>query len=402
MFRQSTARRGRLAVIGAALSAVMILTSCGSSGGDTAEGAPSAQGQGQVYKVGFPALLSGAAAFAGKPIAQGAEVAVEEINETGFLGQGSTVELKIEDIKSDPAKAIALYRQYATDGAVGVLCCGLSNEAGALAPVIRQSKVPAIVTSAILDGLASPPSLFRPVVLPSSPGGVYDKFVDSMAKAEGYKTAVVVVNGDVDAMVADGKVWAAAMERNGVKVLQTVAVGSADRDFTAPATQIEALAPDVVVASTLGTPTALLARSLRDRGYDKRILSSYGASGPALFDAGGSGLAGLAFATPFAADHPVNDTARKFTERYTAKFNAAPDMFAAQGYTAMWLLALGMKNAGASPTPESVGQGLSQVTTQESVYGNLRYEGGQAILDSPGVYLEWTKDGKFSELSNGS
>ncbi|GAA1019464.1 ABC transporter substrate-binding protein [Acrocarpospora pleiomorpha] len=398
MSRQTTARRGtRLAVVSAALSAVMILASCGTSGDD----APGAAAEGQVYKVGFPALLTGAAAFAGKPIVQGAEVAVEEINQTAFLGQGATVELKVEDIKSDPAKAIALYRQYATEGAAGVLCCGLSNEAGALAPVIRQSKVPAIVTSAILEGLASPPHLFRPVVLPSSPGGVYDKFVDSMAKAEAYKTAVVVVNGDVDAMVADGKVWQAALERNGVKVLETIAVGSADRDFTATATQIEAQAPDVVVASTLGTPTALLARSLRDRGYDKRILSSYGASGPALFDAGGAGLAGLAFATPFAADHPVNDTAKKFTERYRAKFNAAPDMFAAQGYTAMWLLAMGLKNAGAGAAPEAVGQGLAKVATQESVYGGLRYEGGQAILESPGVYLEWTADGKFSAIGNG-
>ncbi|MET8053678.1 ABC transporter substrate-binding protein [Streptosporangium sp. NPDC005286] len=370
---------------------MMILTSCGSSGG-------SGPDEGQVYKVGFPALLSGAAAFAGKPIANGAELAAEEINQTGFLGEGATVELKVEDIKSDPAKAIALYRQYVADGASGVLCCGLSSEAGALAPVIRQSKTPGVVTSAILDGLASPPDLFRPVILPSTPGGVYDKFVDNMVKAEGYKTAVLVVNGDNDAMVADGKVWKSAMERNGVQVLDTVSTSAADRDFTAPAAQIEAKKPDVVISSMLGLSSSLLARSLRERGYDKRILSSYGASGPVLFETGGAGLKGLAFATPFAAGHSANETAKKFTDLYTKKFGAEPDMFAAQGYTAMWLLAEGLKKSG-DPSPEAVGKALSQITTQDTVYGQLRYENGQAVLDDPGVYLEWTGDGKLALLN---
>ena len=124
-----TNRRGmrRILVAGVATLVAVAAVGCSSDEGS---------GDGSTYLVGFPALTSGPAALAGVPIVEGAQLAVKEINETGFLGEGAEIELKHSDIKSDPAQAIALYRQYVADGASAVLCCGLSSEAGALAPVI--------------------------------------------------------------------------------------------------------------------------------------------------------------------------------------------------------------------------------------------------------------------------
>ncbi len=125
--------RAAIAVITAA--SLFGLAGC-ASGDSSGEGGEEAV----TYVVGFPALLSGPAAFAGVPIADGAKLAVKEINESGYLGEGSTIDLKIDDIKGDPAQAIALFNQYAADGASGILCCGLSSEAGALAPVITEQE----------------------------------------------------------------------------------------------------------------------------------------------------------------------------------------------------------------------------------------------------------------------
>ncbi|WP_439590947.1 ABC transporter substrate-binding protein [Microbacterium sp.] len=398
MSQFSSLRTVRSRALIAAVAATMVvgLVGCTSSDGGGGEGGG---GEAVEYVVGFPALLSGPAAFAGVPIADGAKLAVKEINESGYLGEGSTIDLKIDDIKGDPAQAIALFNQYAADGASGILCCGLSSEAGALAPVITDAQTPAIVTSAILAGLADPPYIYRPVILPSQEGGMYDQFIDTVVPAEGIETAVIVVTADNDGMVGDSKVWAAALERNGVEIVKTIETSGADTNFTQAATEIEALDPDAVIGSTLGTPSALLAKSMRERGYDKPFLTTYGVDSEALFTTSGGGLEGTIFMSPFHAGFSTNETATAFVEAYEAEYDAVPDMYGAQGYTAMWLMAMGIKAAG-SADPEDVATALEGITEQDSVYGPLMYEGGQASLDGPGVYLVWQADGILKEWND--
>ncbi|GAA1854223.1 ABC transporter substrate-binding protein [Microbacterium koreense] len=385
-------RRGLVAVVAAA--SLVALAGCASDDQPSGEGSEAVE-----YVVGFPAILSGPAAFAGVPIADGAKLAVKEINESGFLGEGSTIDLKIDDIKGDPAQAIALFNQYAADGASGILCCGLSSEAGALAPVITDKSTPAVVTSAILAGLADPPYIYRSVILPSEPGGMYDQFVDAIVPGEDIKTAVVVVTADNDGMVGDAKVWTEALERNGVEILKTIETSAADTNYTQAATEIEALNPDAVIGSTLGTPSALLAKSMRERGYDQPFLTSYGVDSEELFTTSGGGLEGTIFMSPFHAGFNTNEEAVTFVEAYEAEYGEIPDMYGAQGYTAMWLLAQGLKAAG-DPDPQKVAETLEGITSQDSVYGPLTYSGGQASLDGPGVYLVWQADGTLEEWND--
>lgn len=387
MNRRRSGARGGLRWLPAALLPLSLLAACGSSAESEEEA---------TYSVGFPALLSGSASFAGIPISQGAQLAVQEINESGYLGEGRTVRLDVADTKVDPAQAIALYRQYASDGYSAVLCCGLSAEAGALAPVISSSGVPAVVTSAILPDLADPPNIFRSHVLPSQDGGLYDQFVDTVVPAEGHETAVMVVNADNDAMVEDGEVWESALERNAVRVTRTISTNTADTSYTGVATEIAAADPDVVVASTIGSSTALLAKALRERGYDKRILTSYGADGRAVFEASGGGAVGVTFAAPFHAEFTENERAERFTRAYREEFDADPDMWSAQGYTAMWFIAQGLRDAG-SADPRDVGAALTGIDSQDTVFGPLSYTEGQASLSAAGVLLEWTEGGVLRE-----
>lgn len=381
--------RQRAALTTLLLAAAAGLTACGSDddGGD---------GGATTYRVGAPIVQSGPGAFAGEPVAQGMELAVEEINESGFLGDDATVELEIADTAGDPAQAIAAFKQFEADEVAGVLCCTLGGEAGALAPLLQDSPVPAVVTVSILEGLADPPHLFRPFEVPSVPGGTYDEFLDAVLADSGYDSAVMVVNNDNDAMVQDGEIYEAGLERNGVRLLDTVAIATAETAFTGVATQVVSADPDVVVASTIGSSTAGLARALRERGYDGPIVSNVGADSRAAYDASGGAMAGVVFPTPYHADFSRNDLAADFAESYEESYGAAPDMFAAQGYTAMWLLATGLRDA-ASTDPADVGSALAEVTEQDSVYGTLTYTDGQAEVTEPAHHLVWGEDGAVTE-----
>ncbi|TQJ29941.1 amino acid/amide ABC transporter substrate-binding protein (HAAT family) [Microbacterium sp. SLBN-146] len=376
--RTSTRRLSVAAIV----ATVVVLAACApGDGNEDADGAT-------VYSVVAPLVQSGPGAFAGIPVTQGIELAIAEVNASDFLGDGATIEMEFVDTAGDPAKAIAAYREAEASGAAGVLCCTLGGEAGALQPLLSESTLPGVVTVSILDGLADPPHLFRPFEVPSAPGGTYDEFLDAVFGAGAYSSAVMVVNNDNDAMVQDSSIYAEGLARNGVELRETVEVPVVETSYVGPATQIIALDPDVVVASTIGSSTANLAKALRERGFDRPIVSNVGADSRAAFDASAGAMAGTIFPTPFHADYPVNDRGAAFAAAYEDEYGTAPDMFAAQGYTAAWLLATAIRDAGTGD-PAAVGEALSAIGEQESVYGRIIYVGGQAEVEETALHLVW-------------
>ena len=74
-------------------------------------------------------------AFAGVPHENGLKLAIDEINSTGFLGDGVTLEFLIEDAGGDQPTAISITDSYvANDDVLGIVCCALSSVAGAIQP----------------------------------------------------------------------------------------------------------------------------------------------------------------------------------------------------------------------------------------------------------------------------
>ena len=385
---QVASRRSLAAGLAAATALAVTVAGCGS--GDSAGEAT------KKVLVGAAISTSGPAAFAGVPVRQGIELAVEQANAEGVLGDGVQIELKVVDVAADPAAAIAAYRQFEADGAAGVLCCTLGGEAGALRPVMTKSVTPGVVTVSILEGLADPPHLFRPFEIPSKPGGIYDEFLDAVVGDTGFETAVMVVNDDNEAMVQDSRVYADALGRNKVRLLDTINAATAETSFTSVATSIVAKNPDLVVASTIGSSTAALARSLRERGYDKPIVSNVGADSAAAYKASAGMMEGTVFPTPYHADFPVNDAGAAFAKDYQAAYGSKPDMFAAHGYTAAQMLITAIADAD-SHDPEAVGKALSALTSMESVYGDLTFASGQAEVKDSARHLVWGADAKVTE-----
>ena len=73
-----------------------------------AETEAAAGAEGGTLKIGVIGPLTGAAAAYGNAVANGAELAVKEINEAGGVN-GMMLELKAEDDENDPEKSINAY-----------------------------------------------------------------------------------------------------------------------------------------------------------------------------------------------------------------------------------------------------------------------------------------------------
>ena len=107
-------KRSMSVLLAAAMCSAM-LTGCGSTAADTAADASaateatasSASAEGvNVFKIGGTSPLTGAAAIYGNAVKNGAQIAVDEINEAGGSVQ---FELKYEDDENDPEKAVSAY-----------------------------------------------------------------------------------------------------------------------------------------------------------------------------------------------------------------------------------------------------------------------------------------------------
>ncbi len=342
-----------------------------------------------TYRIGFQSLTSGPAAFAGVPLAQGARLAIKELNDTGALGEGVELELIEQDAGGDPAAAIAAVNGMLAEGVSGVLCCALSSVAGSVKPLLIEGQTPGIITSAILPGLPEAPYMYRPVLLLSETA--YPQLVDAVVAGGGIETAVIGVTADNDGMAADADVWASALEDAGVTVAGRIDTSAGDTDFAGPATQVLDLNPDVFVGSLLGEEATLFIKALRDRGFEGEIISNYGPSNDNNYEVAGDALAGTKFPIAFSTlnEDPMVQT---FAELYEAEYGTAPDIFAAQGYAAAKLLVEGIVRAGTGDAP-AVAEALAGIDTFDSVFGTLTFNNGQAELAGDALLLEWVEGG---------
>lgn len=349
----------------------------------------------ESLRIGLINPTTGAASWAGVPIQQGAETAIAEINDSGVLG-GYTLELTSSDSEGDPAKAISQYRGLVSDGYLAVICCTISSEAGSFAQLAMTAKMPTVTNGATLDGLNSPPYLYRTVVLPAAPGGMYEQVVDAVVAEEDVSTAVVVQTADNEGNVADAERWTDDLASEGVDVLEVIDTFQTDTDFTVPATKIASLDPDLVVFSTQGPKSATMVKLLRERGFEGLAASSYGVAVPTVFEVGGPSLEGTIFPLPFS---PLgeSDITKAFVERYTEQWGVEPDLYSAQGYNAVMLLAEGIKAAGENVDRESLAKALAGLKKFEMVSGNVvDMIDGQATLADQVLIAQWNADGTQS------
>lgn len=344
-----------------------------------------------TYQLGFEAILTGSGAFAGIPMANAVEIAVDEINETEFLGAGAVLEVQREDGSGDQATVVNIGNQFVGDDSIlGVLCCVFSSTTGAVKPLLDGAGLPSVVISAVLPSATEGDFMFRSR---PDPAPIKRESVHVTHHAFGYETAVVAVTGDNDGMVAEGDLYAEELQSLGVEVLDTVEAFEADTDYSGPATQIAAAEPDVVFISMLGNQIPLLVRDLRERGYEGEIVTNEATQNRDSFDVAGDAIVGTVFPVAFFAGNDTPET-QQFVERYETEFDIAPDEFASMAYNAVWMLARGLR-AGGEGTREALAEGLASIRSMPSSMGELTFdEDGQASIAEVS-YLQWNAEGEL-------
>ncbi|TYR30527.1 ABC transporter substrate-binding protein [Mesorhizobium microcysteis] len=374
--------------LGAALAAAAF-SLAGSAWADPAPG---------QYNIGIISDDTGPLAAAGISYHRGADLAIEEINANGFAGEGVTLNLLVKDSATDAARAVQAMTQFAADRTVlATTCCIITPIAGALSPIAMNNNLPLVIYGATREGLPQEPYVTSVVALPGPQEVMMSERLASELKP---KRVAYYTTGDNDIFLARAHAVKAVFEEAGAETVAEISTLANDTDFTGPATQGMGTNPDVIMVMTTQQPAVGIISALRQRGYEGLIGTSEVISPPAIYQKSGDLIEGIPFALSFQPGLSDSPEATTFIEAYQAKYNELPDVYSAQGYTAIHYIAQGMKAIDGEPTREKLAEEMWKITSiDHNLYGGQEIVNGQAQIPET-LIVNWNSDGEVALWEN--
>ena len=255
-----------------------------------------------------------------------------------------------------------------------------------------EAKTPLVIYGATAPGLPQPPWVYSMTILPGPKDtATAVKVVDAVKP----KTAAYILAADNDAFKGRMNATRQVLEAKGVTTAGVVNVLTRDTDFTAAATQAMGLKPDMILVYATQGAAAGAVTALHDRGYTKTIVGNDVLSPAPIFKKMGDSVVGVPFPVGFSDTIADSPEAKAFIAAYRAKFNAAPDIYSAQGYEVVWFIAQGLKSISGHPTRESLASALAKVSKiDHQVYGGEIMKDGQAETTGT-LVVAWSPEGKI-------
>ena len=327
-------------------------SSAASSG---ASGEPSGAATGDAILIGFPADLSSTYAYYDQPMLEGAQFAVDELNEAGGV-IGRPLELKAVDIRNDPAETSKVTQDLIDEGAVyliGTTGDGISAQ-GALAcsagiPVSTGDGTAATLVGDIGDCAFQ---LLRNDTIQGAVAGDY-------ALAQDYTTAVVVTSPEIPYTQNLPRYFVEVFEQGGGSVVGEEQFQIGAGDFSAVATKIANLGeqPDVIYTPMFPPDTQVFMRQLRQAGVTTPVIGGDGNLDPSLTSAGAAAIDGMVF-TAAVCPAGTDDKVTEFYEAFKASTGSDPSsVVATLGYDEIHIVAKAIEAAG-SAEPAAIMEAL--------------------------------------------
>jgi branched-chain amino acid transport system substrate-binding protein len=332
--------------------------------------------------VGMYGSLTGDGASFGQSSVEGAQLAVEQINNAGGLLGGRKIRLLVEDDQSKPDEASnAVTKLITQDRVVAILGEVASRRSLAAGPVCQKYQKPMISPASTNERVTQIGDyIFRVCFIDPFQGEVLAKFAYNDLKAR--KVAVLKdIQQDYSTGLTD------SIEKNftalGGQVLPPVSYSSGDPDFKAILTQVRAQNPDAILVPGYYPEAAIIVRQARELGMKMPILGGDGWVGDALKN-GREALANCFISNHYSGDNP-DPVVQNFVKSYNEKFKREPDSIAALGFDAAKVLAAAITSANSTDGPK-IREALAKADVP-GVTGRLKMNSKRDV-DKPAVIQE--------------
>ncbi len=338
----------------------------------------SAWGQDSI-KIGGAFNLTGALASLDVPAANGAKLAVKEIDAAGGV-LGQQLELVVYDGKTDPATITNIATQMINgDKVVAITGFTDSDSALALGPIAQRAGVPFVTA-----GATSP-------LLPSQIGDYMflEPFGDNVQAAVGAEfgmknygnSAYLLFDKATEYTNLLAGYFKDAFTHGGGTIVLEDSYSSGDTSYSAQITKLKALStqPDFLYISAMPDDIGTIVKQVRQAGIDLPIIGGDGYDTPLLVQVGGDAANDVYFTTHALMTPDSTDAVAKFIGAYHDAYGKDPEnAFAALGYDAVYLIADAVKRAGAAD-PAKIRDALQATKDLPGVTGAITYADDQRV-----------------------
>jgi len=361
---------------------LVLLAACTSEG--TADNGGDGGPSGEPIIIGFPADLSTDWAYYDAPMEEGAQFAVDQINQDGGV-LGRPLELRTVDMRNDVARGAQVTQELIDEGAVYLI--GTVGDG-----ILAEGSVACGAGVPISTGLGTAPSLvgdmgecaYQLVMSDNIQAAIMAEY----ALEQGYDSVYVIGSSEIPYTENLPVYFQDALENGGGSVVGTDEYKIGAGDYSAVVTKIANAdpAPDAIYTPMFIPDTNVFLRQLRQAGVTTPVLSADGNADPALLDAGERAIDGLTF-TNSVCTAEGDPEVQQFYDDYNARYGEDPSSYVAViGYDEV-NIAASVIEAQDSAEPSAIIGGLSQVD-YTGISGHLTMDRETRRADKPAALLQ--------------
>ncbi len=357
--------------MGLVLASAMLVASLAACGGDDKvkdQNAGSGSSNGEaVLKIGGIGPLTGGNAVYGQAAMNGAQIAIDEINEAGGIN-GMMIEFNAQDDEADPDKGVNAYNNLKDWGMQILMGCVTSGSCTAVSDYAHEDNLFLLTPSASSLTSITYDNAFRVCFSDPNQGVGAADYISQHQLAS--KVAIIYDNSDVYSSGITEKFTAEA-NNIGLEIVASEAFNADNKtDFSVQLQAAKDAGAELVFLPIYYNEASLILSQAAAMEYQPMFFGCDGLDG-ILGGVENFDLAlaeGVMLLTPFAAD-ATDDMTVSFVTKYQEKYGEIPNQFAADSYDAIYIIKAAMEKAG--------------VTSEMSVSALCGRDGLFAILVPP-------------------
>lgn len=311
----------------------------------------------------------------GKPMAQGFELALKEIN----TSQLSEARLKFitEDNRSTPEGTVDAFNKLIHQENVSAILGPVTSSAlKAVLPIAQENQTVVISPTSAARGLSVMSdfvfrvALTMDVRIPRGIKATYSKL--------GYqRVATIYDEADLYAIDAD-TVLREVLADSSVEVLTSETVRTGDTDFSAQLTRIIGLNPDAIFITVFPKELAGIMIQADQLGISVPFISTL--LSVSDLQTAGSAAEGAITVANWIGTSAIS-TNQIFVQNYRATYGIAPNTWAAQSYAAVYILAEAISNA-QSTESTTIRNTLANIKDFDTILGKFSFDAnGDAVYE---------------------
>ena len=356
----------------AACMTVPFITGCGNKNTDS-----------NTIVIGGIGPITGGAAVYGIAVKNGAQLAVNEINEAGGVN-GIKLVLDFQDDEHDAEKAVNAYNTLKDKNMKALVGTVTSAPCIAVGAETAKDNIFQITPSgSAIDCVTAGDNAFRVCFTDPGQGVTAADFIadKKLAKKVGviYDSSDVYSSGILEGFVAEAKA-------KGIEIVATEAfTADSKTDFSVQIQKVIDSGAELLFLPIYYQEAALILQQGKSLGLDMPVFGGDGLDG--LIEQLGADVAiadGVMVMTPFAASNPEEKSA-KFTAAYKELTGGeTPNQFAADAYDAVYAIKAAMEKAGVTDANISA----------SDLCDKLKVAMTEITLDGVTGSTTWTADGE--------